>query len=132
MMRYQLLGNSGVRVSELALGAMTFGAESWGTPEDEAKRIYSAYRDLGGNFVDTANEIYSGGASEELLGRFIAGHREKVVLATKYSDAPPGNDANAAGNHRKSMVQSLERSLKRLGTDYVDVLWGITHAASSR
>jgi aryl-alcohol dehydrogenase-like predicted oxidoreductase len=78
---------------------------------------------MGGNFIDTANEIYSGGTSEEMLGRFIAGHRDEVVLATKYSDAPPGNNANAAGNHRKSMVHSLERSLKRLATDYVDVFW---------
>lgn len=122
-MRYQLLGGSGLRVSELALGAMTFGSDGWGTPEDEASSIYTAYRDLGGNFVDTANEIYSGGRSEEFVGRFIAGHRDEVVLATKYSDAPPGNDPNAAGVHRKSLVQSLERSLRRLGTDYVDLLW---------
>ena len=102
---------------------MTFGAEGWGTPEDEAGRIYAAYRDLGGNFVDTANEIYSGGRSEEILGRLIEGHRHQIVLATKYTDSQPGTDPNAAGNHRKSMVQSLERSLKRLRTDYVDVLW---------
>lgn len=122
-MRYQLLGGSGLRVSELALGTMTFGSAGWGTPEDEAARIYAAFRDLGGNFIDTANEIYAGGAAEEFLGRFVAGHRHEVVLATKYSDAPPGLDPNAAGTHRKSMVQSLERSLRRLGTDYVDLLW---------
>ena len=122
-MRYQLLGNSGLRVSELSLGTMTFGAEGWGTPEDEASRIYATYRDLGGNFIDTANEIYSGGRSEDILGGLIEGHRHEIVLATKYTDAPPGIDANAAGNHRKSMVQSLERSLKRLDTDYVDVFW---------
>jgi aryl-alcohol dehydrogenase-like predicted oxidoreductase len=86
---------------------MTFGAEGWGTPEDDAGRIYAAYRDLGGNFVDTANEIYSGGRSEEILGRLIEGHRHQIVLATKYTDSQPGNDPNAAGNHRKSMVQSL-------------------------
>lgn len=122
-MRFRLLGNSGLRVSELALGTMTFGNDEWGTPESDAAAIYAAYRELGGNFVDTANEIYSGGRSEEFVGRFIAGHRDEVVLATKYSDAPPGHDPNAAGVHRKSMVQSVERSLRRLNTDCVDLLW---------
>ncbi|MDO3640011.1 aldo/keto reductase [Mycolicibacterium arseniciresistens] len=122
-MRYRLLGNSGLRVSEIALGTMTFGAEGWGTGEDEAGAIYSAFRDAGGNLVDTANEIYAEGRSEEYLGRLITGHRHEVVIATKYTDAPPGTDPNAAGNSRKSMVQSVERSLRRLGTDYVDLLW---------
>lgn len=122
-MRYRLLGNSGLRVSELALGTMTFGAEGWGTPEDEAARIYSAFRDAGGNFIDTANEIYAGGLSEEFLGRLTSGHRHEVVLASKYTDAPPGSDPNAGGNSRKSMMQSVERSLRRLDTDHLDLLW---------
>jgi aryl-alcohol dehydrogenase-like predicted oxidoreductase len=122
-MRYQLLGNSGLRVSDAALGIMTFGAKDWGTPEDEAARIYGLFRDAGGNFIDTANEIYAEGRAEEILGRLVVGHRQEIVIATKYSDALPGRDPNAAGNHRKSMIQSVERSLKRLGTDYVDVLW---------
>lgn len=122
-MRYRLLGNSGLRVSEIALGTMTFGAEDWGTGEGDAGVIYSAFRDAGGNFLDTANEVYAAGRSEEMLGQLFSGHRHEVVVATKYTDAPPGADPNAAGNGRKSMVQSVERSLRRLGTDYVDVLW---------
>ena len=76
----------------------------------------------GGNFVDTAN-IYTNGASESFLGEFLRGHRESVVLATKYTNAAPGTDPNAAGNHRKNMVQAVEASLKRLQTDYIDLYW---------
>jgi len=123
-MRYKLLGRSGLRVSELCLGAMTFGSPQWGTSEADAVPIYTRFRDAGGNFVDTANEIYGGGQSEEILGRIIAGHREEVVLASKYSLAlPGGRNPNLAGNHRKSLRRSLESSLRRLGTDYLDVLW---------
>jgi aryl-alcohol dehydrogenase-like predicted oxidoreductase len=133
-MKYRLLGNSGLRVSEAALGTMTFGDEwGWGSPKAEAQRVYETYRDAGGNFIDTAN-FYTGGTSEKFVGEFIEGHRESVVLATKYSNAAPGNDPNAAGNHRKSMVQALEASLKRLQTDYIDLYWvhiwdGITPVA---
>ncbi len=138
-MNYQLLGHSGLRVSDLCLGAMTFGEDwGWGAGKDEARKIYDAYREAGGNFIDTAN-IYTGGTSERLVGEFIAGHREEVVLATKYTNAivgfsgKPGADANAGGNQRKNMVQAVEASLKRLGTDYIDLYWlhiwdGITPA----
>jgi aryl-alcohol dehydrogenase-like predicted oxidoreductase len=122
-MKYRLLGKSGLRVSEAALGTMTFGDEwGWGSPKAEAQKVYETYRDAGGNFIDTAN-FYTGGTSEKFVGEFIKGHRDSVVLATKYSNAVPGNDPNAAGNHRKSMMQALEASLKRLQTDYIDLYW---------
>jgi aryl-alcohol dehydrogenase-like predicted oxidoreductase len=102
---------------------MTFGDEwGWGSPKDEAQKVYETYREAGGNFLDTAN-FYTSGTSEKFVGEFIKGHRESVVLATKYSNAAPGKDPNAAGNHRKSMMQALEASLKRLQTDYIDLYW---------
>src|SRR5258705_6101066 len=122
-MKYRLLGKSGLRVSEAALGAMTFGDEwGWGSPKTEAQKVYEIYREAGGNFIDTAN-FYTGGTSEKFVGEFIKGHRDGVVLGTKYSNAVPGNDPNAAGNQRKSMMQALEASLKRLQTDYIDLYW---------
>jgi aryl-alcohol dehydrogenase-like predicted oxidoreductase len=122
-MNYQLLGRSGLRVSDLCLGTMTFGEDwGWGSSKDEARRIYDAYRDVGGNFIDTAN-LYTGGTSEQLVGEFMQGHRQEMVLATKYTLSAPGRDANAGGNQRKNMVQSVEASLKRLGTDYIDLYW---------
>ena len=122
-MKYRLLGKSGLRVSEAALGTMTFGDEwGWGSPKAEAQKVYETYREAGGNFIDTAN-FYTGGTSEKFVGEFIKGHRDSVVLATKYSNAAPGDDPNAAGNHRKSMMQALEASLKRLQTDYIDLYW---------
>src|SRR5712675_1299371 len=122
-MKYRLLGKSRLRVSEAALGTMTFGDEwGWGSPKEEAQKVYETYREAGGNFIDTAN-FYTNGTSEKFLGEFMQGHRESVVLATKYSNAAPGNDPNAAGNHRKSMMQALEASLKRLQTDYLDLYW---------
>jgi aryl-alcohol dehydrogenase-like predicted oxidoreductase len=123
IMKYRLLGKSGLRVSEAALGTMTFGEEwGWGSPKAEAQKVYETYREAGGNFIDTAN-FYTNGTSERFLGEFIQGHRESAVLATKYSNAVPGNDPNAAGNHRKSMMQALDASLKRLQTDYIDLYW---------
>src|SRR3984893_17468477 len=122
-MKYKLLGKSGLRVSEAALGTMTFGDEwGWGSPKAEAQKVYETYRDAGGNFIDTAN-FYTGGTSEKFLGEFIRGDRESVVLATKYTMSAPGTDPNAAGNQRKNMMQSLEASLKRLQTDYIDLYW---------
>jgi aryl-alcohol dehydrogenase-like predicted oxidoreductase len=122
-MKYRLLGKSGLRVSEAALGTMTFGDElEWGSPKAEAEKIYETYREAGGNFIDTAN-FYTGGTSETFVGEFIKAHRDSVVLSTKYSNAAPGNNPNAAGNHRKSMMQALEASLKRLQTDYIDLYW---------
>ena len=122
-MRYRLLGNSGLRVSEAALGTMTFGDDwGWGAAKDESRKVYDAFREVGGNFVDTAN-LYTNGTSESFLGEFMQGHRHSVVMATKYTNAVPGTDPNAAGNHRKSMMQAVEASLKRLGTDYIDLYW---------
>jgi aryl-alcohol dehydrogenase-like predicted oxidoreductase len=123
-MRYKLLGYSGLRVSEICLGAMTFG-NSWGPMGADvtvSRAIYDAYRARGGNFVDTANK-YTEGMSERIVGECIAGERDRVVLATKYSLNTSPADPNAGGNHRKNMVQSVEKSLKRLGTDYIDLYW---------
>src|ERR1700676_5199590 len=122
-MKYRLLGKSGLRVSEAALGTMTFGDEwGWGSPKAEAQKVYETYREAGGNFIDTAN-FYTNGASEKFVGEFIRGDRQSVVLATKYSNAVPGNDPNAAGKNRKRKMQSVEASLKRLQTDYIDLYW---------
>ncbi|NHM30232.1 aldo/keto reductase [Neobacillus terrae] len=124
-MRYKLLGNSGLRVSELALGTMTFG-EDWGpygASKEESRKVFEAYVEAGGNFIDTAN-IYLNGTSEKFVGEFIASRREEMVLATKYSlNFLNPKDPNAGGAHRKNLVQSVEASLKRLNTDYIDVLW---------
>src|SRR6266853_2909388 len=123
IMKYRLLGKSGLRVSEVSLGTMTFGDEwGWGSPKAEAQKVYETYREAGGNFIDTAN-FYTNGTSERFLGDFIQRDRQSVVLATKYSNAAPGNDPNAAGNHRKYMMQAVEASLKRLQTDYIDLYW---------
>jgi aryl-alcohol dehydrogenase-like predicted oxidoreductase len=122
-LRYKLLGRSGLRVSELALGTMTFGdAWGWGAPRDEARRIFDVFAGAGGNFVDTACN-YTDGQSEELVGEFAEGDRDHFVLATKYTLTARRDDPNAGGNHRKNMVQTLERSLRRLRTDRVDLLW---------
>src|SRR5260370_7715263 len=133
-MKYRFGGKSGLRVSEAALGKMDFGGEwGWGLPKAGAQKGYETYREAGGNLIGTAN-FYTNGTSEKFLGEFMQGHRESVVLATKYSNAAPGNDPNAAGNHRKSMMQAVEASLKRLQIDYIDLYWvhiwdGITPVA---
>jgi len=122
-MKYRLLGNSGLRVSEAALGTMTFGDDwGWGSAKEEARKVYDAFREAGGNFIDTAN-FYTNGTSESFLGEFMEGHRQSVVLATKYTMSAPGTDPNAAGNQRKNMMQAVEASLKRLRTDYIDLYW---------
>ena len=121
-MKYRLLGNSGLRVSELALGAMTFGTKGWGVEKDESRRVYDGFREAGGNFIDTAN-LYSGGRSESFLGEFIASDRERLVIATKYTGATRSRDVNASGNNRKNMMDAVHASLKRLGTDYIDLYW---------
>jgi aryl-alcohol dehydrogenase-like predicted oxidoreductase len=119
----QLLGKSGLRVSELCLGAMTFGEEwGWGASKEECHKIFNAYVDAGGNFIDTANK-YTEGTSEKYIGEFIAADRDRFVLATKYTSNTRRGDPNAGGNHRKNMIQSLEASLKRLNTDYIDLYW---------
>lgn len=123
-MRYRLLGRSGVRVSELALGTMSFGTEwGWGADEAESRRMFDAYGNAGGNFIDTAN-VYTQGTSERYVGDFIAADRDHWVVATKYTLAQlDPNDPNASGNHRKNMLQAVEASLDRLDTGYIDLLW---------
>ncbi|WP_366146291.1 aldo/keto reductase [Crocosphaera sp.] len=120
---FRLLGRSGLRVSPLCLGTMTFGTDwNFGAEKEECRRIFDLYLERGGNFIDTANN-YTNGTSETFLGEFIGSHREELVLATKYTlNCRPG-DPNAGGNHRKNMVQSVEASLKRLQTDYIDLYW---------
>ncbi|WP_229566035.1 aldo/keto reductase [Rhodococcus sp. RDE2] len=122
-MAQRVLGSSGIRVSELCLGAMTFGT-GWGFGADEetSRRVYDDYRAAGGNFVDTANN-YTNGASEEILGRFIASERDEVVVSTKYTLPTDPRDVNSGGSNRKSLRRSVETSLRRLGTDHLDVLW---------
>ena len=122
-MRYKLFGNSGLRVSELCLVAMTFGEEwGWGASKDESRRLFDAFAEAGGKFSDTANH-YTDGTSERYVGEFIAAERERFVLATKYTLNSRPDDPNGGGNHRKSMMQAINASLKRLGTDYIDLYW---------
>ena len=122
---YRLLGRSGLRVSPLALGTMTFGVGggSWGSTEEEAKQMVDMFIDRGGNFIDTANFYGNMGDSEVWLGNLVKGRRDPLVISTKYSlTTQPGNP-NASGNHRKNMVKSVEDSLRRMGTDYIDLLY---------
>ena len=122
-MRYKLLGKSGLRVSELCLGTMTFGEDwGWGASKEESRKMFNAFAEAGGNFVDTANG-YTFGTSESYLGEFVAENRDRFVVATKYTLSTNPADPNAGGNHRKSMVHSVENSLKRMNTDYIDLLW---------
>lgn len=123
-MKYKLLGKSGLRVSELCLGTMTFGDKwGWGGSPEESRKMFDAFVKAGGNFIDTANR-YTEGQSEELIGEFIAPIRDQIVLATKYSlFTKPNSHINDGGNHRKNMMQSIEGSLRRLKTDYIDVFY---------
>ena len=125
-MRYKLLGNSGLRVSELALGTMTFGDENGHGVADEtvSRNLFDAFLEAGGNFIDTAND-YTGGKSETHLGKFISSsmERDRLVIGTKYSANMRPDDPNGGGNSRKSMVHSVEASLKRLRSEYIDLLW---------
>jgi aryl-alcohol dehydrogenase-like predicted oxidoreductase len=122
-MNYRLFGRSGLRVSELALGTMTFGTDwGWGADRDECRKLFDCYAEAGGNLVDTANN-YTNGTSERSVGELFAADRDHFVLATKYSLSTRPDDPNAGGNHRKNLVRALEASLERLGTDHVDLLW---------
>jgi aryl-alcohol dehydrogenase-like predicted oxidoreductase len=122
-MRYQLFGHTGLRVSELALGTMTFGTEwGWGANYDTSKQIFDAYANAGGNFLDTANR-YTEGTSERWLSEFIGTERDHFVLATKYTLFDRKTDPNYSGNHRKNLIRSVHESLKRLRTDFIDLLW---------
>jgi len=125
-MRYKLLGKSGLRVSELCLGGMTFG-EDWGSmlpgaSKEEARKIFDLFVGKGGNFIDTAN-VYQNGTSEKYVGEFISSERERFVVATKYTMTTNLDDPNASGNHRKNIIQSVDASLKRLNIHYIDLLW---------
>jgi aryl-alcohol dehydrogenase-like predicted oxidoreductase len=122
---YSLLGKSGLRVSPLCLGTMTFGNEwGFGAERDASRAIFQRYLEAGGNFIDTA-DMYTNGHSEEMLGDFIkeAGVRDRVVLATKFTFNSTQGDPNAGGNGRKNIYRALEASLRRLKTDYVDLYW---------
>ncbi len=119
---YRLLGRSGLRVSPLSLGTMTFGMPDWGTDRAEAEKMLALYADAGGNFIDTAN-FYAGGESERMLGELLGERRQRMVVATKYSLVTARGDPNASGNGRKNMWQSVEDSLRRLRTDYIDLLY---------
>lgn len=123
-MRYRLLGQTGLRVSELFLGAMSFGEQGGpgGAPPQECRRILDLYADAGGNVIDTAIN-YRVGQSESILGELLEGRRDRFVVATKYTISRDGTDPNAAGNHRKNLTLSLETSLRRLRTDYIDLYW---------
>jgi aryl-alcohol dehydrogenase-like predicted oxidoreductase len=123
IMKYTLFGKSGLRVSELCLGTMGFGTEvPWGTDKETSKQIFDCFANGGGNFVDTAN-IYTSGTSEKFLGEFIHANRDHFVLATKYTLKDINGDPNYAGNQRKNMMRSVNESLKRLNTAYIDILW---------
>jgi aryl-alcohol dehydrogenase-like predicted oxidoreductase len=123
MLGYRLLGKSGLRVSGICLGTMSFG-DQWGFGADQktSHQVLDAYAEAGGNFLDTANK-YHGGQTEEIVGYWLRGKRDRMVVATKYTLAMDHADVNTAGNHRKNLVTSVEASLKRLGTDYIDLLW---------
>ncbi|MBV4455489.1 MULTISPECIES: aldo/keto reductase [Pseudomonas] len=130
---YRLLGRSGMRVSPLALGTMTFGDDwGWGMQEAEARQIFDAYVDRGGNLIDSAVN-YTNGASERMLGQFLKGKRERLVVSTKYTMARDPGDPNSGGNHRMNLMRSVETSLKQLDTDRIELLylhaWDFTTSA---
>jgi aryl-alcohol dehydrogenase-like predicted oxidoreductase len=118
-MRIRTLGRSGLRVSEICLGAMTFGMPGWGCDEDESLRLVDRFLDAGGNFIDTA-DAYSGTISEEICGKAMAGRRAQIVLATKCT-MPTGSSPNDKGASRKHIRESCDASLRRLRTDYIDL-----------
>lgn len=123
---YYLLGRSGLRVSRLSLGTMTFGTDgangTWGSTEEAARGIFDRYVAAGGNFIDTA-DLYTSGTSETMLGRFIAdaGVRDRLVITTKFSNSLEPGNPNAGGNGRKNMMRAVDASLRRLRTDYIDL-----------
>jgi len=121
-MRYKLFGRSGLRVSELCLGAMTFGKDwGWGADDSVSRAQFDAFANAGGNFIDTAH-VYTEGSSERLVGDFIKADRDHFVVATKYTPATSGG-LSKSGNSRKNMMRCVEQSLRRLDTDYIDLYW---------
>ena len=125
-MNYQLLGSSGLRVSDICLGTMTFGEDwGWGASLDASREMFDAYAAAGGNFIDTSSN-YTNGTAERYVGEFVATDRDYWVIATKYTLRRPGSnpdDLNAGGNARKNMVRTVEQSLGRLRTDHIDLLY---------
>ncbi|MFN6341324.1 MAG: aldo/keto reductase [Bacteroidota bacterium] len=122
-MKYKLLGPSGLKVSELCLGTMGFGTEwKWGADKETSFAIMDTFANAGGNFIDTANR-YTDGTSEKFIGEYIAANRDHFVIATKYSLHDNLTNVNASGNNRKNMMRSVDQSLKRLNTDFIDLLY---------
>jgi len=123
-MKYKLLGTSGLKVSELCLGTMGFGTENgWGADRETSFSIMEAFANAGGNFLDTAN-FYKMGTSEKIIGEFVSSRdRDQFVIATKYSLYDNLTNVNASGNNRKNLIRSVEASLKRLNTEFIDVLY---------
>jgi aryl-alcohol dehydrogenase-like predicted oxidoreductase len=122
-MRYKLLGPTGLRISEVFLGTMTFGEDwGWGAPPEECRRMFDAYAQAGGNVIDTAVN-YTNGASERIVGELLGSDRDHFILSAKYTLSTDPRDPNASGNHRKNLNRSLELSLDRLLTDRIDLYW---------
>src|SRR5687768_12716677 len=121
-MKQKILGPTGLRVSELCLGTMTFGEDfGWGSPVEESRKVFHTFLDKGGNFIDTA-DFYTNGHSESIIGELSQGIRDRLVITTKYTfNADPQNNSNAGGNQRKNMIRAVEQSLRRLKTDYIDL-----------
>jgi aryl-alcohol dehydrogenase-like predicted oxidoreductase len=120
--RYRPLGRSGLIISPLALGTMTFGTPGWGADEAGSRAIWDAYIEAGGNFIDTAN-VYADGASEEMIGRFAKGKRDRLVIATKAGFPTGSGHPGVGGNSARHLYAALDASLRRLGTDHVDLFW---------
>jgi aryl-alcohol dehydrogenase-like predicted oxidoreductase len=122
-MNYKLLGRSGLKVSELCLGTMGFGKEwNWGADKETSLKILDTFANNGGNFIDTANR-YTEGTSEKIIGEFIHSNRDNFIVASKYSLHDNLTNVNASGNNRKNMMRSVEESLKRLNTDFIDLFY---------
>ncbi|MEU6509709.1 aldo/keto reductase [Streptomyces sp. NPDC046942] len=122
-MKYTTFGRSGLRVSEAFLGTMGFGDDwGWGAPPEECRKMFTAYAEAGGNVIDTANR-YTEGSSERIVGELVRAERDRFLVTTKYTLSMDGSDPNASGNHRKNLRHSVEQSLRRMGTDYIDLLW---------
>jgi aryl-alcohol dehydrogenase-like predicted oxidoreductase len=122
-MKYKIFGKTGLRVSEIALGGMTIGEDwGWGADKETSKKVFDYFVNKGGNFIDTAIN-YTNGTSEKYVGDFISSDRDYFVLATKYSLSTKEGDPNRSGNHRKNMMYSVDASLKRMNTDYIDLYW---------
>src|SRR5260221_14210811 len=122
-MRYRLMGTSGVRISEVALGTMTFGEDwGWGASPDVSATMLDLFAEAGGNVIDTA-DVYTNGTSETIVGELLKGRRDRFVLATKFTNQTAPGDPNSARNHRKKIVTSIEATLPRLQTDHIDLHW---------